>query len=191
MANGPFRDLSPEEIYRISAKNRASRTHRLGDVVQDSREPETRQEAPGRLGPLPTATEAQATQPAPIESKNPGIPKAKATRRKRPGLREGQVLAACRDILDAHPRVALWWRQNTGGVEYPGGRYVKFSFTGAPDLMGVLKDGCFLAVECKASGRRATAAQQSFLDNVRDAGGLAICTDNPDNLLLLLNGAYV
>ncbi len=83
--------------------------------------------------------------------------------------------------------VAVWWRQNTGGMQPSENRWVKFGFTGAPDLMGVMVGGRFLAVECKATGRKATAAQQAFLDNVRDAGGLSICTDNPDALLVLLN----
>src|SRR3990167_1712414 len=161
----PFRELTAEQISQISARNRASRTHRLTDSgVHESREVEA-------------------------------IAKARSTPRKRrkqvykpPAMRESAVLDACKGILEAHPRVALWWRQNTGGMHPTEERWVKFGFTGAPDLMGVMVGGRFLAVECKATGRKATAAQQSFLDNLRDAGGLAVCVDHQDKMLAYLNG---
>lgn len=89
-------------------------------------------------------------------------------------------------VLESHPRVALWWRQNTGAVKVDGKRFVRFSFTGASDLMAVLEGGDtggrFLAVECKATGKKASHEQQAFLDNVLDAGGWATCVDSPAKL---------
>jgi hypothetical protein len=104
-------------------------------------------------------------------------------------MREAMVLAACQAILEAHPAVALWWRQNTGAVKFQDSRYVKFSFKGAPDLMGLFKGGRFFCVECKATGKSPNAAQQAFLDNVRDAGGLPIWTDDPAALMAALDHA--
>ena len=176
-------DLTAQQVAARNLETRAkSRTvHRFTDAgaVQTSR----------------PSTGAPETQPSPVPGVPSPIPKAKATPRKRPqsrykppAQRESAVLDACKGILEAHPGVALWWRQNTGGMAPSEGRFVKFGFTGAPDLMAVMVGGRYLAVECKATGRKATAAQQSFLDNVRDAGGLAVCVDTPGALLNYLNG---
>ena len=99
----------------------------------------------------------------------------------RPKAKERDVLKGCIAVLDSHPQIALWWRQNTGAMR-DGTRFVKFSFRGASDLMAILKGGKFLAVECKATGKRASPDQAAFLDNVLDAGGYAVCVDSPDKL---------
>lgn len=100
-------------------------------------------------------------------------------------LSESQVLRGCMEVLESHPCVFLWWRQNTGAVNVDGKRFVRFSFKGASDLMGVLQGGLggrFLAVECKATGKKASREQQGFLDNVLEAGGWAVCVDHPQKL---------
>lgn len=94
-------------------------------------------------------------------------------------LPEKYVLRECSKILDRHPRIAFWWRVNTGAMKMDNGRYVKFSFVGASDLMAVTTVGRFVAVECKATGQSPTDPQQSFLDNVNAAGGLGLCVDHP------------
>src|SRR3990167_7344578 len=175
-------DMTAAEIAKVSARNRASRTHKLGDTVQDSRD-DTHLAKPTQ--------NARHGDPG-KESRQVQARSSPRKRRKQvyrpPAMRESAVLDACKGILEAHPQVALWWRQNTGGMHPTEERWVKFGFTGAPDLMGVMVGGRFLAVECKASGRKATAAQQSFLDNVLDAGGLAVCVDHQDKMLAYLNG---
>ena len=113
--------------------------------------------------------------------------KKTAARRARLFVSEARVLRACMEVLEAHPYVAMWWRQNTGAGQLASGRFVKFSFRGASDLMGVLKGGAFLAVECKATGKHATPEQAAFLDNVSDAGGHSICVDDAGTLLRWLD----
>src|SRR3990167_8949782 len=113
--------------------------------------------------------------------------KKTAARRARLFVSEARVLRACMDVLEAHPYVAMWWRQNTGAGQLASGRFVKFSFRGASDLMGVLKGGAFMACECKATGKRATPEQAAFLDNVSDAGGYSICVDDAGKLLKWLD----
>lgn len=92
---------------------------------------------------------------------------------------EKYVLRECSKLLDSHPKIAFWWRVNTGAMKMDNGRYVKFSFVGASDLMAVTTSGRFVAVECKATGKKASEAQQSFLDNVSAAHGLGLCVDHP------------
>ena len=198
MANRWFPTMTQADVDARNAKVKASRTHRF----------------PVDAKPLPVAPKAHASiewgsqespssHPTPLESKNSAISKVqlvrdgvrmplvrKISRYKPPAMRESAVLTACQAVLEAHPVVALWWRQNTGAVKFPDSRYVKFSFKGAPDLMGVLVGGRYFAVECKATGKKATAAQQSFLDNVRDAGGLAMCCDDPAPLWELLSSRH-
>ena len=109
-----------------------------------------------------------------------------AAKLSKPKLRESEVLKACMDILEAHPKVELWWRQNTGSVKF-GKRFVKFSFKGAPDLMAVMKgghqSGKFLSVECKATGKKMSGEQLEFWLAVNHAGGYAICVDDPQQLI--------
>jgi hypothetical protein len=105
----------------------------------------------------------------------------RATRRKlaRPKkLRERQVLNACLDLLDASPKVAFAWRQNTGAVKIAK-RFVRFGFKGCSDILGMLTDGRFFAVETKETGEVATADQAAFLANVIKHGGFAVCVDHP------------
>lgn len=101
-------------------------------------------------------------------------------------LPEWKVLRECSDVLERHRNVAFWWRVNTGAMKMDNGRYVKFSFVGASDLMAVSTRGRFIAVECKATGKKPTADQRAFLDNVTKAGGLAVCVDHPGMLALAL-----
>ena len=110
----------------------------------------------------------------------PGRPKGSGKGRK-PRIPESSVLADCILVLESHPAVGLWWRQNTGGVKF-GEQYVKFSFRGASDLMIILRGGKFMACECKAPGEKPTIDQANFLANVNDAGGIGIWCDNAGKL---------
>lgn len=66
-------------------------------------------------------------------------------------------------------------RVNSGAAPGQGGRrYVRFTDTpGVSDLIGLLPDGLFLAIELKRPGERPTEHQRKFLDAVSGSGGLA------------------
>lgn len=53
---------------------------------------------------------------------------------------------------------------------------------GGSDIIGLTKDGTFLAVECKIKPNRATDAQKAFLSEVTNRGGLAIVAYDIDDL---------
>ena len=97
-------------------------------------------------------------------------------------MRESQVMDAVQRILATHPKVAMFWRQNTGAAKLKG-FYVKFSFKGAADWLGMLQGGRFLAVECKGTNGKASDDQIAFLKNVNDAGGFALVVDDPAQLI--------
>lgn len=70
----------------------------------------------------------------------------------------------------------LAWRQNTGAVSFQDAgrsRFVRFGVPGISDILGVLPDGRFLAIEVKMARRRATYKQKDFMDSITDQGGLA------------------
>lgn len=97
--------------------------------------------------------------PAPIPTLTQEVPE-------RDVLKE--VLAACL----YHPRVA-WVERMNSGVMQQGGRWVRFGFVGCPDIIGQMRDGRFLAVECKRVGKDATEKQLEFLGRVYRNHGLA------------------
>lgn len=133
----------------------------------------------GRYG-LNADHNALGTSPVrPQAAAKPKVPRRKG---RRPRIRESQVMQAVQGILESHPLVACWWRQNSGGMRIDK-RFIKFSFKGCADFLGFLTDGRILTVECKATGKRPTPEQQAFLDNVTQAGGFACWTDDGANLL--------
>lgn len=103
-------------------------------------------------------------------------------------LAEVQVLRACMNALEVHPKIAFAWRQNVGAFDAGfkkdrTRRVVRFAFKGCADILGCLKGGRWLAVECKATGKKATKEQQAFLDRINKSGGFGICVDDPQTLV--------
>lgn len=121
-----------------------------------------------------------------------GLPKAKRERKRALArVPEWRVLKGCIDLLKSHPKVAFHWRQSTGAFQVDG-RYLKFSFKGASDLMAVMKGTAqFWAIECKSTGKKATDDQQRFLDAVNEAGGRGLCVDDPAKLAEALNSVVM
>jgi hypothetical protein len=84
------------------------------------------------------------------------------------------------------------WRQNTMGV-YCGkdnqgnARFRKAPTTGVSDILGVLPNGRFLAIECKRPGGKATPEQMEFIDSVNSNGGLAFVADNLDVVMEMID----
>ena len=95
---------------------------------------------------------------------------------------EHDLQAAILLYLAWDPRVAWAHRFNTGAHVVigqkqdgtPSRRFVRYAFTGCADLLGQLTTGQLLAIECKRAGGKARAEQKIFLQQVRDAGGLAL-----------------
>lgn len=104
---------------------------------------------------------------------------------------ERDVQAAILALLRAHPRVAWAHRFNTGGVERENAdgssRYVRFAFPGCADILGMLKGGRFLAIECKSSTGRVTEEQVAFLGLVARHGGIGIVARGVDDVLAVLD----
>ena len=98
---------------------------------------------------------------------------------------EAAALVEVLKALRAHPAVSWAERQNTGSARIDG-RFVRFGWPGCSDVLGMLRDGRFLAVEVKAPTGRLRPEQALFLERINKAGGLGFvardCRDVSDAL---------
>ena len=84
---------------------------------------------------------------------------------------EAAALVEVLKALKAHPAVVWCERLNSGAAKV-GGRFIRFGFTGCPDVLGQLKDGRLLGVEVKAPKGKLRLEQAVFLERINGAGGL-------------------
>lgn len=110
------------------------------------------------------------------------IPKAAG---KYPPPLERDILEAILDLLGVHPKIALAWRQNTGGFRVDD-RYIRAAFKGCSDILGMLVGGRFFAIEVKRQGELPTPDQIAFLLAVNRGGGLAFVARDLDDVVAKL-----
>ena len=84
---------------------------------------------------------------------------------------EAAALVEVLKALRAHPAVSWAERQNTGSARIAG-RFVRFGWPGCSDVLGMLRDGRFLAVEVKAPKGKLRPEQVVFLERINGAGGV-------------------
>ena len=93
---------------------------------------------------------------------------------------ENIVLKQCLEYLQM--KGIYCWRNNTGAVRN-GRRFIRFGFPGSADILGILHDGRFLAVECKrGNGGVVSELQKDFLHNIEINGGVAIVANSVEKL---------
>jgi len=93
--------------------------------------------------------------------------------RYRKKVNETEITKAIRDVLRCFG--VYHWKQHQGLGSFPG----------VSDILGIYK-GRMLAIEVKAPGRRVQpgSAQERFLANIHEQGGIAIEADSIDALVL-------
>ena len=96
--------------------------------------------------------------------------------------KEDIVLKQCLSYLQ---HIGLYvWRNNTGAMKMPSGRFVHYGKCGSSDIIGITKDGRFLAVECKRNkGGVVSAEQVHFLSTIKRNGGVAIVASSLEQLI--------
>ena len=98
---------------------------------------------------------------------------------------EAAALCEVLKALRAHPAVVWCERMNSGAAKV-GNRFIRFGFTGCPDVLGQLRDGRLLAVEVKAPKGTLRPEQAVMLSRIAGAGGVAFvahdCRDVFSNL---------
>lgn len=60
---------------------------------------------------------------------------------------------------------------------------------GGSDIIGIAPDGCFLAIEVKTARGRVSKEQQTFIDAVNKAGGIAGVARSVEDALELIRSA--
>ncbi|MFZ4539365.1 VRR-NUC domain-containing protein [Propionivibrio sp.] len=93
------------------------------------------------------------------------------------GKPEAAALIEVLRALRAHPAVSWAERMNSGAARI-GNRFVKFGFTGCPDVLGQLRDGRLLGVEVKAPKGQLRPEQRIMLERINGAGGLGFIARN-------------
>jgi hypothetical protein len=66
-------------------------------------------------------------------------------------------------VLKRHSIFA--WRNNTG-CAWVGDRPLRYGLPGSADILGLLPNGRFLAVECKSAKGRQSPVQKTFEENI-------------------------
>ncbi len=95
---------------------------------------------------------------------------------------ESVILKACLRALQSHPVVAMSWRVNSGMANM-GGRFVSFGMKGMSDILGILRNGQFLAIEVKTPTGIVSDAQKAFSARVRKSGGISLLVRSSGELL--------
>jgi hypothetical protein len=85
---------------------------------------------------------------------------------------EGQIKLACLRYLIR--RGFFVWNNPSGAVRIGPDRWIHFGLRGSSDIIGILPDGRFLAVEVKSRHGRVSPEQAVFLKKVRDMHGIAV-----------------
>jgi hypothetical protein len=98
---------------------------------------------------------------------------------------EAAALVEVLKALKTHPAVVWCERMNSGAAKV-GNRFIRFGFTGCPDVLGQLHDGRVLAVEVKSKTGRLRPEQSIFLERIRGAGGVAFVARNLRDVVIAL-----
>lgn len=84
------------------------------------------------------------------------------------------------------------WRNNVGGTVYEGksrNYFVKHGLKGSFDIIGILPDGRFLAIEVKNEKGRVSEFQQLFIDNINNNHGVAFVARSIDDVIKNLDNS--
>jgi hypothetical protein len=95
-----------------------------------------------------------------------------------PEPKETDIQATIIKALEIHLSVVWCCRMNTGAgrLTYGDGkvsRFIRFGSRGLPDIMGQLKDGRFLGIECKRPSGKVSPEQAAFIEKSAKYHGVA------------------
>jgi hypothetical protein len=111
----------------------------------------------------------------------------KPFRLKHPEPREADVLSAVLTCLRYHPRVVFAYRANSGAGKIVRrgkvSQFMRWGFPGCPDVIGMVRGGAYLAIECKRPSGEVSPLQAAFLECVRANGGVAVVARSVDDVL--------
>lgn len=91
-----------------------------------------------------------------------------------------------------HHRGIFAWKQVQAGIWDPVRNVYKgfHGLRGVSDILGVLPNGKFLAVEVKSPSGRVSEEQERFIAKVNELGGRAIIARSIEDVKVGLNGVF-
>jgi penicillin-binding protein-related factor A (putative recombinase) len=95
-------------------------------------------------------------------------------------IHEKDLQKAVIDLLEYKGAVVI--KINNVGIMKPNGQYIPPRQKGISDLIACYK-GKFIAIELKAGNNKPTEYQLTFLEQVKKAGGIALWTNNIDDVI--------
>jgi len=90
---------------------------------------------------------------------------------------ETEIVRDCLAFLKLYGIFA--WRNNSG-TSHNG--KVRYGLVGSSDIIGILPDGRFLAIECKYGKGKTTPEQDAFLAEITRNGGEAFIARSVDDV---------
>ena len=75
------------------------------------------------------------------------------------------------------------WKHHNVGIKKPNGHYIPTSLLGISDILGVLPDGKFLAIEVKRKGGVVSDKQTEFLYNIERNDGVGFVAYDVDDVI--------
>ncbi len=95
---------------------------------------------------------------------------------------EKDIQASILDYL--HAKRIFCWKEHSSGIMINGGeRYMPIGLKGKSDILGILPDGRFLAIEVKRPSGRLSPDQVEFIANINNHGGLAFMAMSIDDVM--------
>lgn len=83
-----------------------------------------------------------------------------------------------------HARRVYCWKEHSAGIPMDNGkRFMPIGLKGKADILGIIKGGRFLAIEVKRPSGRTSPAQEEFLRNVNENGGLGFVAKSVDDVI--------
>lgn len=77
-----------------------------------------------------------------------------------------------------YPTIKAWLQPSTGTFSPKKGVFLKrkskFAITGISDIIGIMPNGIWLAIECKIKPNKPTEEQINFLTMIKDRGGIGL-----------------
>ena len=78
------------------------------------------------------------------------------------------------------------WKNSTVGIHKANGSFIPAQMTGIADILGILPDGRFLAIEVKRKWNKTTPNQDLFLDNIKKNNGIALVAYSIDDISAII-----
>ena len=94
---------------------------------------------------------------------------------------EQSIQRACLDYLLL--RRHFVWKVSTVGIKKENGSFIPTGKKGVSDIVGITKDGKFLAVEVKAPKGILSEAQSDFLLQIKNRGGISLVARSVNDLI--------